>query len=261
LTATARLCDRDVKADGCESISIGSYDDDDDEGELTARVEVLKVLQLRVTSGVHPDPDRLASRARVRRDSVRIAGNELEVVEVLVDLRHGFVRGVLGSRCLQDSELEGAVAAELVVGRLHRALGWQEELEGAGLAGVGGGDVEVEDGGLGAGGEAVEAVAEGFILVLLVDVDDEVGEFEVGSDQVGWASRHRSRWGQHRRRGSGGRQRDGGAGRRREGLWCDCGGRALGRGCRAGHRGVGSRRRAVLVWVLVWVRRRGGRRA
>ncbi len=62
-TTTARLFDRDVETDGCKSISIGSYDDD--EGKLTARVEVLKILQLRVAGGVHPDPDRSARRARV----------------------------------------------------------------------------------------------------------------------------------------------------------------------------------------------------
>ena len=81
---------------------------------------------------------------------------------------------------VEDRKLELAVAGEGVSGGLELALLREEEGEGAGLVGVPGRDVEVEDGRDRAGSGAVEGGGVGLVGLGLVDGYDEVWEPEGG---------------------------------------------------------------------------------
>ena len=152
-----RLVDVDVKADG-------------------ARVEVLEVVETGVANGLHLDCDGLAGTARSLVDVVRIAGRHLLGAEDLLGLGLVLVSGALDAGRLQDAELDFAGAGEREGGGLELGLLGEEELERASLAGVGGGDVKVEDCADRAGGGTVERGVVALLGHGGVDGDDQVRE-------------------------------------------------------------------------------------
>lgn len=150
---------------------------------LTARVEVLEVVEASI-----PDRSHLHSKCP---SSVAAAPEGHEVLcrawlgnEVLNDAhllaRLVGVAGAAVSRLVEDREIELAIAGDGVGGGLELALLWEEEGKSAGLVGVPGGDVEVEDGRDGTGGGAVEGVGVLLVGLGLVNGDDEVRELEDG---------------------------------------------------------------------------------
>jgi hypothetical protein len=88
----------------------------------------------------------LSSRTREGRDAVRIARSDREVTKVLLDARRVVVSCGRSGRGGQFGHVDLAISAERVRGRLQVGLVGEEEDERAGLAGVGGRDVKVEDG-------------------------------------------------------------------------------------------------------------------
>jgi hypothetical protein len=159
-----------------------------------ARVEVLEVVETGVANGLHLDGDGLTSAAGSLVDVVRVASRHLLGGEHLVGLGLGLVSGALDAGRLQDAELDFAGAGHREGGGLELRLLGEEEVERASLAGVGGGDVEVEDGADRAGGGTVEGGVVALVGLGGVDGDDQVRElgwecWRTCHDQVWWWKR------------------------------------------------------------------------
>ena len=111
-----------------------------------ARVVILEVLQHVVPTGANLITHSLSRRTVAARDGVRVARRKASAPQITS--LHGLVvvRGLLVRRRLEHADIHHAGAGRRVAGCLEVLLHGEEEHERARLAGVGGWDVEVEDG-------------------------------------------------------------------------------------------------------------------
>jgi hypothetical protein len=151
-----------------------------------ARIVVLEVVERKVASRTHLVRNRLARGTRSRRNNVRVTRGNAHRGQV------AHLAGLVGPRSLSISglaelgEAARAAAGDGVAGCGEVLLRGEEEEHGALLAGVGGGDVEVEDGAGGLVDFAVVGCAHGGAGRAGGDRDDQVGVLVVAV-QVGWA--------------------------------------------------------------------------
>lgn len=160
---------------------------DSDVPTKRAWVVVLEVVELGATGARDLVTDALASGAHARDDGVAVAGHQAgDAAAGAAGLGGVGVGGAGVGWARQDGDLEATLVVEGVAGCLEVGLLGEEEDEGAGLAGVGGGEVEVQDGG-GVGGDgAVVGGAGGGVGGLGGDGDHQVRVL-VLAREVGWA--------------------------------------------------------------------------
>jgi hypothetical protein len=148
-------------------------------------VIILEELKISTRHGADLVTDSLAGWAGEGRYDGRSTWSDGLGSEVLGHTLVG-VGGRLGGDGGELLEVDGAVAGEGEGGGLEVFLLGEEEDERAG-AGVGGWDVEVEDGGDGGGDCAVVFCAGGLVWGGGVNWDDQVGVL-VLAVEVGWAA-------------------------------------------------------------------------
>ena len=179
--------DVDVEADSYER-SARCREEWAEAGVLTARVEVLEVVEASIPNSLHLYRQGLASIAAAAKGHEVLGGAWLSD-EVFGDTFQGLrlvgVRGAVLCSGLEDGELELSIAGEGVSGGFELVLLWEEEGQGAGLVGVPGGDVEVEDRRDRARGCAVEGGSVRLVGLGGVDGDDKVRELVRGNVQLG----------------------------------------------------------------------------
>jgi len=158
------------------------------------RVEILEELHAQSTRAHKLKRSPSTRGALMARHDVRMAGLKARDGPDATDgsFGHGVVGGLLRRRRRQLVDGDPAPTVERVRRSLQRRLLGEEEDERAGLAGVRGGQIEVEDGAFLWGDGAVVLRAVGLVGLGRVDGYDEVREF-VRAVQVCWAASARCR--------------------------------------------------------------------
>jgi hypothetical protein len=139
----------------------------------------LEVVQREVTLSANLIRYSLSRSASPRRNGVRVSRRNAEVSEVALLAGLVGVCSPLGSWASQLAEVDIPATRDSEAGCLEVLLVRKEEEDGAGLARVGDGNVEVEDGAGVTVDLAVVRGSVGLVRVLRVDGNDEVGELVV----------------------------------------------------------------------------------
>lgn len=154
---------------------------------LRRGVVVLEEVEVGATSVLHLEADCLSSGALEGRNQVGVARGDRGNAVVLLDLGSIAEGSLRSSGRLQHGEIDLAVAAEGVRRGLEVLLLGEQEDETAGLAGVRGRNVKVEDARDGGRDCAVERGARSLVGRRGVDGYDQVGEF-ILSGEIGRAA-------------------------------------------------------------------------
>lgn len=110
------------------------------------RVIILEVVERKVTPSTDLIRDPLSRSASARRNRIRVSRRNAEAAKVALLAGLVGVRSALGRWARQLAEVDVAATRDGEAGCLEVLLGGEEEDDAAGLARVGGWDVEVEDG-------------------------------------------------------------------------------------------------------------------
>jgi len=125
------------------------------------RIVILKIPQIRIPHSLQLIADSLTGWAREGSNGIRVPRcNNSHAIRCLLTRRSG-IRRAIRSDTIKQREGNASVPAECERRSFKLVLCWEEEDEGAGLAGVGSGNVEVVDCG-DCGGDFAEVACAGW---------------------------------------------------------------------------------------------------